>query len=135
MLKRISIAVALLALTPAISLAQTPVTVTTPQITTDVENRTATLSWTAPTKYTDGSTITEPISYNVYAGLCSLATLPKVVGPITSLGTVMTNQPAGEMCYQLTAQVPNGGESARTVRGSKTFPFPKPNTTPTLTVQ
>lgn len=123
---------------PMVSLAgQAPVTITTPQITTDVVARTATLTWTAPTLYTDGTPITETVSYNVYEGLCSLSELPKVLGPITALTAVRTNQSVGEVCYQLTAQTPNGGESDRTARGAKTFPVsnPRPNTAPTFTIQ
>lgn len=120
---------------PQSASAAAPSTVNTPQITTDGAARTATLSWTSPTLYTDGTPITEPLAYNVYEGLCSLTDLPKVLGPITALTVVRTNQPVGAVCYQITAQTPDGGESDRTNRGSKTFPLPKPNTAPTLTVQ
>lgn len=114
---------------------QAPTTVTSPQISDGGEPRSTVLSWTAPTTYVDGSTISETVSYNVFEGLCTLATLPKVLGPITQLTVTRLNQPVGAMCYQISAQTPNGGESARTTRGSKTFPWPAPNTAPTLTVQ
>lgn len=59
----------------------------------------------------------------------------KVLGPITVLTVTRTNLPTGCVGFQLTAQTPNGGESARSAEGSKTFPFPAPNTAPTLTVE
>lgn len=119
---------------PGTANAAQPNTVNSPQISDGGDPRQATLTWTAPATYIDGSPITEPITYNVYEGLCSLTTLPKVLGPITGLGVTRINQPIGAMCYQITAQTPNGGESARTNRGSKTFPWPAPNTAPTLAV-
>lgn len=114
--------------------ASPPSSVSSPQITTSQVDRTATLTWTAPTVYTDGSTINETLTYNVYAGLCSLTDLPKVLGPVSALGAVLNNQQPGERCYQVTA-VAAGGESARTERASKTFRNAVPNTAPTLSVQ
>lgn len=114
--------------------AAEPATVTTPQVTTDVVDRKATLSWTAPTLYTNGETITETLTYGIYEGSCSLATLPKVT-TTTALTLVRTVPGAGAYCWEVTASTPNGGESAHSARGSKTFPDPRPNAPPTLVVQ
>lgn len=115
--------------------AAAPASVSSPQITTNQVDKTATLDWTAPTVNVDGTPIAEALTYNVYAGLCSLTDLPKVLGPLTGLNAVLTNQGAGERCYQLTAVSASGGESVRTERASKTFHSPAPNTAPTLTVK
>lgn len=133
---RVGMLVALVALGAALAVpafSAEPNTVTSPQINSP-QPRTAVLSWTAPATYTDGTPITETISYNVYQGPCG-GTLVKVLGPITVLTVTRTGLPTGCVGFQLTAQTPNGGESARSAEGSKTFPFPRPNTAPTLTVE
>jgi hypothetical protein len=124
----------ILLLVPSLLMAAAPSVVTTPQITSNPVDRTATIKWTMPTLYTDGSPITEVVSVNVYEGLCSATTLTKVA-TTTALTAVRTVTVAGAWCWQLSAQTPNGGESALTARGSKTFLIATPNTTPTFSVE
>lgn len=67
--------------------------------------RTATISFTKPTKYTDGTDIAAStvLTYNVYQGAKGSTTKPKV-GTITGTTTTINSglQP-GETCWQVTA--------------------------------
>lgn len=95
----------------------------------------ATLTWTAPTKYTDGTTITVPLTYNVYQGL-SGATKTRVLSNLVALTTTITTglSPNSTVCWELTA-VAGGQESAHTAEVCKTFPPQVPEAPAGLTVQ
>jgi hypothetical protein len=115
-MKLIAIALLFVAL-PAI--AQTP--------------RTATITFDAPTTYTDGSLIESPISYFVYQGARG-ATKPQVATITGTSTTITTGLQAGqEYCWEVTAVV-NGVESARSNEACKSFPLPVPSAV-TITVQ
>jgi hypothetical protein len=86
--------------------------------------RQAALSWTAPTLNTDGSTITLPLSYNVYGALCGQA--KALLHTTSSLSALLTGQPIGEMCYQVTA-VAGGQESAPSGEGRKIMRLDPPS--------
>lgn len=88
---------------------------------------TATISFAAPTKNTDGSAIAGTLTYNVYQAIKG-GTKVKV-GTITATSmTVTAGLAAGvEYCWDVTA-VANGQESAHSNEGCKAFAFPVPNT-------
>lgn len=96
--------------------------------------RTATITFTRPTQYTDGSALGSAVvvTYKVYQGAKGSTTKP-VVATITSTATTVTSglQP-GETCWQISA-VANGVESALSNEACKTFAFPAPETV-TITV-
>lgn len=96
--------------------------------------RSATITFTRPTAYTDGTTLpsTVTVTYSVYQGAKGSTTKAKV-GTITSTATTITSglQP-GETCWQVSA-IANGIESALSNEGCKTFAFPAPETV-TITV-
>jgi hypothetical protein len=98
------------------------------------EPRTATIIFTAPTHYVDGTPIAAdtPLSYHVYQG--ERGGQKQRVATITeTAATIDTGLPPGEMCWEVTA-VANGVESARSNEGCKFFPWPAPQTI-TITVQ
>jgi hypothetical protein len=87
---------------------------------------TATLSWTAPTTYTNGTTIpsTVPITYNLYQGL-TCATVAKVATGITALTDVVNTGLALGNTYAFTITAVAGGfESAQSNCGTKGFYAP-----------
>lgn len=95
---------------------------------------TATLTWTAPTLNTDGSTITLPLTYKVYGGVQGQA--KTVLATVSTLTYTHATAPNGvTYCYQLSA-VAGGVESALTVEGCKAMPplVPNPPTNLTVTV-
>ena len=69
---------------------------------------TTTLTWNAPTTFTDGTPITGAITYNVYAGGITGA-LTKVVSNLTGTSNAVVN--ATQPCYAVSAVVA-GVESA-----------------------
>lgn len=87
--------------------------------------RSATITFTRPTQYTDGTTIPTgtAITYNVYQGARGSTTKTRV-GTITATATTINSglQP-GETCWQV-ATVANGVESTLSNEGCKTFPWP-----------
>lgn len=87
---------------------------------------TATLTWTAPTQYTDGSPIgTAPITYRVYGGVQGQT--KTLIATVSALTYQHTGAPDGvTYCYQLTAVV-NSQESARSTEGCKVMPPLVPN--------
>lgn len=101
------------------------------------EPRTATITFTKPTKYVDGTDI-EPgtvITYNVYQGAKGVCTLSngnlnagcnkaKVATITATATTINTGLQPGETCWQVTA-VANGKESALSNEGCKTFDWPE----------
>ena len=68
---------------------------------------TATLTWTTADTYTDGSAITEAVTYNVYGALQGQ---PKVLIGTGNSPYVHTAVPAGTFCYEVSAVV--GGQEA-----------------------
>lgn len=124
----------MLMLVSSLALAAAPGVVNTPQISSD-PGGTVTVTWTAPTTYTNGAPITETLLYNLYEGPCTLAVLPKVLNQVAILTVTRGAQGPGAWCYQVSSWTANGGESALTARGTKTFPFPTPNAPPTVTVE
>lgn len=90
---------------------------------------TATLSWTLPTKNTDGSAITAPVTIKVYRATtqAGLATAPVLATTAAgALGYTDGTAPVGTVWYQISAVV-NGQESARTNAVSTVIPEPVPN--------
>lgn len=90
---------------------------------------TANLTWTLPTKNTDGSTITAPVTIKVYrattqAGLATAPVLATTAAGATAYADATA--PAGTVWYQISAVV-NGQESARTGAVSTVVPEPVPN--------
>jgi len=88
------------------------------------------LNWVAPTTYTDGTAITEAITYNVYFGTTATGILTQVASGLT--GTTYTDSQAAltagsTACYAVTAVTPLAGESAYSAVACKTFPHAKPN--------
>lgn len=86
------------------------------------------LTWTLPTKYTDGSNITAPITIRVYrattqAGLATAPVLTTTAAGAT--GYTDATAPVGTVWYQVSAVV-NGVESARTSAVTVTVPSPTP---------
>lgn len=95
---------------------------------------TATITFSAPTTYADGSAIPTGVAltYNLYQGAKG-ATKPKV-GSVSSPATITTGLLAGQSyCWQVSA-VANGIEGALSDEGCKTFPFSAPGKI-TITVQ
>lgn len=96
--------------------------------------RTATITFAAPTKYTDGSSIAAgtTVTYRLYQGEKGGAKT-QVASLSTTATTVNTGLQAGrEYCWEVTAVI-NGQESARSNEACKAFAFPIPETV-TITV-
>jgi fibronectin type 3 domain-containing protein len=89
------------------------------------EQRTATISFTKPTKFVDGTDIPAGtvITYSVYQGAKGSSTKPKVATINGTSTTINTGLQPGETCWQVTA-VANGRESAMSNEGCKSFPWP-----------
>lgn len=98
------------------------------------ETRSATITFYAPTKYTDGSSIAQgtQITYRLYQG--EKGQTKTLAATLTSTATkVSTGLQAGkEYCWQVTAVI-NGQESERSNEACKAFAFPIPETV-TITV-
>jgi hypothetical protein len=96
--------------------------------------RTATITFTRPTAYTDGSVVsaTTALSYKVFQGAKG-STSKALVGTITATNTTISSglQP-GETCWQVVV-VANGVDSAPSGEACKTFAFP-PTEAVTITV-
>jgi hypothetical protein len=88
---------------------------------------THTASWTAVTTYTDGSTITLPVTYNLYTGAKGKETVSQ--SGITTLSTTATLTDAAP-CAEVTA-VAGGNEGARSNEVCLQFT----PSAPTLTLQ
>lgn len=102
---------------------------------------TATVSWLAPITNTDGSPITQPLTYNVYLGqaataaACSLGATPALTGITALTVTITTGLADGTTeCAAVTA-VEGGVESAKSNIATKTFPPATPNSPATVTMQ
>lgn len=95
----------------------------------------ATLAWTAPTQYSDGTAIPSSvvITYNIYQGT-SASTLTKVTSGVTTLtSTVTAGLSDGVTYYFAVTAVAGGLEGAQSNVASKTFPAMPPGA-PVLTV-
>lgn len=98
------------------------------------EARTATITFSAPTQYTDGSSIAAgtTITYRLYQGEKGQAKVQAATLTATAT-TVNTGLAAGkEYCWEVTAVI-NGVESAHSNEACKAFAFPTP-TAVTITV-
>jgi hypothetical protein len=85
----------------------------------------ACLSWTPPTRYSDGTNIAPgtAITYRIYRQTNGIMTAL----PNTTAGTAikLLNQPRGEQCYAVTAII-GGSESVLSNMGCKQIRFPGP---------
>lgn len=95
---------------------------------------TATVSWTAPTKNTDGSAITATITYNLYQGVQG-STLTKVQSNLATNSATVTAAltPGTTQCFTVTA-VTNGVESAQSLSACTAIAFPTPGAPSQITV-
>jgi hypothetical protein len=96
---------------------------------------TYTVTWSAPTQYTDNSTIAGAITYQLYVGASGQEVKYKT--PVTAPPYVLVPTPApGQTCVQVTATV-NAVESARSTEVCATVvsPAPKSPTSVTATVK
>ena len=85
---------------------------------------TYTVTWSAPTKYTDQTTIAGAITYQLYVGASGQEMRYKT--PVTAPPYVLVPTPGpGQTCVQVTATV-NGVESIRSAEVCATVPLPPP---------
>ena len=83
----------------------------------------ATLSWSAPSQNTDGSTLSDLAGYNVYYGTSPTNLTNKIV--VASAGTTtytVGSLPSGTYYFAVSAYNVNGVESTPSNVGSKTIP-------------
>ena len=96
---------------------------------------TATLTFTAPTKNTDGTAISTPLTYSVYVGTTSggekLAASALTGSPITVTAGLA---PAATYYFYVTVTDSKGVQSAPSNEVCKAFPASAPNTV-TITIQ
>lgn len=95
------------------------------------EPRSATIEFEAPTEYTDGAPITDPISYRVYQG--ARGGEKQLIGTITETQTTINSglERGREYCWHVTAVV-GGEESDPSNEDCKAFRVPM---TVTITVR
>lgn len=88
------------------------------------EPRSATIEFEAPTEYTDGTPITDPISYRVYQG--ARGGEKQLIGTITETQTTINSglERGREYCWHVTAVV-GGEESEPSNEGCKAFRVPR----------
>jgi hypothetical protein len=98
----------------------------------------ATLNWTAPTTYTDGTPIAAGtlVTYNVYQGPSGTIKVKTPSSPLSVASvTITTGFVTGTVwCFQVSS-IANGLESALSAEACKTFPFPPPSAPTGLKVQ
>jgi hypothetical protein len=89
---------------------------------TATSNGTATLTWTAPTKNTDGSAVTALSGYHIYYGTTpgSLSRSVTVTGGSTTSYEI-TGLASGTWYFAVAADAADGTESAPSNVGSKTI--------------
>lgn len=92
----------------------------------------ASLTWTAPTLNTDGTSISGSLTYNIYRGT-SVTTLTKLASSSTLSYTDAT-APIGTNYYAVTAVNSAGSESAKSAIVSKVIAAPVPAAPTGLTV-
>lgn len=92
-----------------------------------------TVSWVAPAKFTDGTTITSAITYQLYVGASGKEA--KFGNPVTAPPYVITPTPAAgtQVCVQITATV-NATESDKTPEACTTVPYPAPSSPTVVTI-
>lgn len=85
-----------------------------------------TVTWTAPTQFTDGTAIVGAITYQLYTGATGKEV--KLGNPVTSPPYVINPTPAAgtTLCVYVTATV-GGVESAPSGEACGTVPKPTPN--------
>lgn len=85
-------------------------------------NKSATLSWTAPTQNSDGSALTDLSGYYIYYGTSatSLTNMVNISSPST-LSYVVTNLSSGTWYFAVSAYTSNGSVSPMSNVGSKTI--------------
>jgi hypothetical protein len=95
-----------------------------------------TVKCTAPTKFTDGTAITSPVTFNLYGALQGQIKKLLAPSPLSTCSSVRSNVNAGTQCYQVTAVV-GGSESDPTAESCITIaaepvcpPQPAPETIP-----
>jgi hypothetical protein len=84
-----------------------------------------TVSCTAPTKFTDSSTITGAVTFNFYGALQGQPKQLLTSVPLTSCTSVRKSVNPGTQCYEVTAIVA-GAESDHSAESCKTIATPKP---------
>lgn len=96
--------------------------------------QTAVVSWTAPTKNTDGSTIATTLAYNLYQGVQGTS-LTKVQTALATTSVTVTAglTPGTTQCFTVTA-VSNGMESAQSSSACVAIVFPTPGVPTQITV-
>lgn len=85
---------------------------------------TLSVKWAAPTTYTDGTTISDPITYNVYVGATGAEV--KSQSALTATQATIAATANVQQCATITAVV-NGVESAQSAEGCATKGFPVPS--------
>lgn len=65
--------------------------------------RNALLAWSAVTTNTDGTPVTQTITYRIYAGHSGI--LKNNIAETTDTSILLLDEPLGERCYQVTAYV------------------------------
>lgn len=100
---------------------------------------TATITWVPATTRTDGTTITGPVTFNLYRGVGNggEAAAPYQTGLTGTTFTDTVGLLNGTTeCYQMTeVETATGLESARTNEACKTFPASPPSAPTSLTVK
>lgn len=97
---------------------------------------TATLSWTAPTKRTDGAALTGTVTYKVYRGTSAAAVAASTtpIGTSATTGYTDASAPSGTQFYAVTAVDAAGVESAKTNAVSVVIPVAPPEAPTALSV-
>jgi len=105
------------------TLAVTPILVpTTYTLTcTTAPDTTATLTWTAPTLNTDGTTVTNLSGFKVYEMVGTTPTLISTIAGGTVTSATVPNLSLGTHTFYVTAYNSSGVESAGSNQGSKTI--------------
>jgi Putative Ig domain len=105
--------------TASTSLTSFSITVSAPPTGTG----TATLSWSAPTQNTDGSSLTDLAGYRVYHGMNANSLTDMVQVPGAAAGSyTFTQLASGTHYFAVSAYTNSGAESTMSAVGSKTIP-------------
>jgi hypothetical protein len=94
-------------------------------VTAQAQTRSAVITFTAPTKYSDGTSIAAGtvLTYNLFQGARGDANKPKVATFSGTSTSVNSGLQPGETCWQVSV-VANGVESALSNEACKSFAFP-----------